>query len=62
MARTKQKKVIRGIIFKCCSRCGDYHPESEFNMRADTADHLQYYCKECNREYWREWSERVRGR
>ena len=55
MAKHIARKVIRGVIYKRCACCGDYKPESEFNLRNDTADKLQYYCQECNKAYCKEW-------
>ena len=49
------KKVIRGVIYKCCGRCHEYHPESEFNLSAKSYDHLQGYCRSCNIAYCRDW-------
>ena len=58
MARHIARKVIRGIIYKRCAYCGDYKPESEFNLRNDTADKIQYYCRECNKTYCKDWAEK----
>ena len=49
MAKYIARKVIRGVIYKRCAYCGDYKPESEFDLRNDTADKIQYYCQECNK-------------
>lgn len=51
MAKQINHKVIRGVIYKRCACCANYKPESEFNLRNDTVDKLQYYCRECNKGY-----------
>ena len=58
MAKHIARKVIRGVIYKRCAYCGDYKPESEFNLRNDTADKIQYYCRECNKTDCMEWAEK----
>ena len=58
MAKHIARKVIRGVIYKRCACCGDYKPESEFNLRNDTTDNIQYYCRECNKTYCKEWAEK----
>ena len=55
MGRLFERKVRRGIIYKRCSCCRRYCPESEFNQSVDHADKLQSYCKQCNKEYCHEW-------
>ena len=42
MAKHIARKVMRGVIYKRCACCGGYKPESEFNLRNDTADKIQY--------------------
>ena len=58
MAKHIARKVIRGVIYKKCAYCGDYKPESEFNLRNDAADKIQYYCQECNKAYCKEWAKK----
>lgn len=55
MAKYIERKVIRGVIYKRCACCGDYKPESEFNLRNDTVDKIQYYCRTCNKSYCKDW-------
>ena len=55
MAKYIERKVIRGVIYKRCACCGDYKPESEFNLRNDTSDKIQYYCRACNKSYCKDW-------
>lgn len=55
MAKYIERKVIRGVIYKRCACCGDYKPESEFNLRNDTVDKIQYYCRACNKSYCKDW-------
>ena len=55
MAKYIERKVIRGVIYKKCACCGDYKPESEFNLRNDATDKIQYYCRACNKSYCRDW-------
>lgn len=62
MPKLIDRKVIRGIIYKYCSGCRKYHPESEFNKCSKATDYLQSYCKECNIEYCRRWHEKHRNR
>lgn len=58
MAKYIARKVIRGVIYKRCACCGDYKPESEFNLRNDAVDKIQYYCRECNKTYCKEWAKK----
>lgn len=58
MAKHIARKVIRGVIYKRCAYCGDYKPESEFNLRNDATDKTQYYCRECNKTYCKEWAKK----
>lgn len=52
MAKFYPRKVIRGIIYKRCGRCREYLPTTEFHpFRGPSYDHLQGYCKDCNRNY-----------
>lgn len=60
MAKYIRRKVIRGIIHKRCASCGEYKPESEFNLKNESHDKIQYYCKECNKDYCRRWSEKFK--
>lgn len=62
MAKRIDRKVIRGIIHKHCSRCREYHPESEFNRCTASTDHLQSYCRTCNVQYCRQWHKEHEGR
>ena len=55
MAKYIERKVIRGVIYKRCACCGDYKPESEFNLRNDTSDKIQYYCRACNKSSCKDW-------
>ena len=41
---------------KRCSGCGEVKPVSEFNKNRTRKDGLNCYCKECNKEYQREWA------
>ena len=45
MAKHIARKVMRGVIYKRCACCGGYKPESEFNLRNEAADKIQYYCR-----------------
>lgn len=62
MARRIDRKVIKGIIHKCCGRCREYRPESEFNRCTKSPDHLQGYCRPCNVAYLRRWHKEHEGR
>ena len=55
MAKHIARKVIRGIIYKRCACCGDYKPESEYNLKNASPDKIQYYCRACNKSYCKEW-------
>lgn len=55
MANYIARRVIRGIIYKKCSKCHEYHPESEFNRCTKATDHLQSYCRPCNVDYCKAW-------
>lgn len=61
MGKIVDRKVIRGIIYKRCSCCNKYYPESEFNQCAEHHDKLQCYCKQCNKDYCHEWRQ-IKGR
>lgn len=41
---------------KQCNRCRESKPLSEFHGRRDRADGKQNLCKECSREYLRQWA------
>jgi len=56
MAKYVPRKVIRGVIYKKCSCCGDYKPESEFSLKNASPDKIQYYCQTCNRAYCKAWA------
>ena len=55
MAKHIARKVIRGVIYKRCACCGDYKPESEYNLKNASPDKIQYYCRACNKSYCKEW-------
>ena len=55
MAKYIVRKVIRGVIYKRCAYCGDYKPESEYNLKNASPDKIQYYCRACNKSYSKEW-------
>ena len=55
MAKHIARKVIRGVIYKRCACCGDYKPESEYNLKNASPDKIQYYCRACNKSYCRDW-------
>lgn len=61
MTRRIERKVIKGIIHKCCGRCREYLPESEFNRCTKAMDHLQGYCRPCNVSYCRQWHKEHEG-
>jgi len=44
---------LMNLKTKRCRRCGKIKPVSEFNEHKKTKDKLQYWCKECQKE-WRE--------
>lgn len=56
MPKRIPRKVIRGIIYKQCSKCRKYKPTSEFHPhRHCQSDELQYYCKQCKHDYMMEY-------
>ena len=55
MAKHIVRKVMRGVIYKRCACCGDYKPESEYNLKNASPDKIQYYCRACNKSYCKEW-------
>lgn len=56
MAKIIPRKVIRGIIYKQCGRCREYLPTTEFHpYRGSSYDHLQGYCKKCERTALKEY-------
>ena len=55
MAKYIERKIIRGVIYKRCACCGDYKPESEYNLKNASPDKIQYYCRACNKSYCKEW-------
>ena len=55
MAKHIARKVMRGVIYKRCACCGDYKPESEYNLKNASPDKIQYYCRACNKSYCKEW-------
>lgn len=48
------------IKTKVCNKCGKELPLSEFPPKKGTPDGLSYQCKECAREYGREYAKRKR--
>lgn len=48
------------IKTKVCTKCGKELPLSEFSSKKGTPDGLSYQCKECAREYSREYTKRKR--
>lgn len=48
------------IKTKVCTKCGKELPLSEFSSKKGTPDGLSYQCKECTREYYREYNKRKR--
>lgn len=40
---------------KVCSKCGIEKPKSEFRKDSKSKDQLGYWCKECDREYKRQY-------
>ena len=41
---------------KSCSKCGEPKPSSEFGLRKRSADGLQSWCRDCLREYQRDYA------
>lgn len=53
------RQVVKGIIYKRCSKCYKYVPLSNYYYREnDTVDKTQGYCKECHREELKKWRDR----
>ena len=40
---------------KRCMRCGQLKPRSEFHVQNKATDRLHSWCKDCMREYHRQW-------
>lgn len=40
---------------KCCVKCGRLKPASQFFKRSSAKDGLASYCKDCQRDYHRNW-------
>jgi hypothetical protein len=38
---------------KKCAKCGEIKPVTAFSAHKNSPDGLQYACKECQREYWK---------
>lgn len=50
--RAYDRKVIKGIIYKRCSRCKEYKPLTAFYPdRENIFDGRQRYCISCIKEY-----------
>lgn len=49
---------------KRCSKCGEYFPadKAHFNANKTNVDGLSTYCKECHKQYAREWYQRDKER
>lgn len=47
---------------KICTKCKIEKPSSEFHADAKSKDRLYFYCKDCRREYNREWDLKNPGR
>ena len=48
------------ILMKTCSRCGVAQPPCEFGTRHRSVDGLQAWCRDCLREYQREYARKHR--
>jgi len=51
MARLIPRKIINGKVYKMCSKCHKYIPETEFNRETKRGDRIQGYCRDCQSEY-----------
>ena len=45
------------IKTKVCTKCGRELPITEFHISRRNKDGLQHYCKECKREYMRQYAQ-----
>ena len=54
MAKRKQHKLIDGVECKWCSKCKQYLPLDEFSHSKASQDGLNFYCKQCDREWHRQ--------
>ena len=41
---------------KCCPKCGEYKPTTEFSNAKTKKDKLHYCCKSCSTKQYRQWS------
>ena len=41
---------------KICTKCGVWKPLEEFNKNKTRKDGRQYECRECTKEYKKQWS------
>ena len=48
---------MTGELTKVCTRCGRELPLSEYSKNKQSPDGLQYQCKECQKEYQKEYYE-----
>lgn len=57
------KKCVLKDGYKVCRKCGNVLPKTMFTARMRNSDGLDAYCKECAREYRKQYKEaRKRGR
>lgn len=49
-------------MMKKCPRCGKEKNKSEFNKDKRRKDGLSFYCRECIRKIYKEWSEKPKNR
>lgn len=49
-AKRKPNKIINGVEYRHCTKCGAYKPLSAFNANIRTQDGLRCSCKDCDRK------------
>lgn len=49
------------VLMKKCSSCQILKPVENFNKDSNSKDGLQYYCKDCNKNYFKKNKSRLTG-
>ena len=53
---------LLAVNYKCCSKCEEDLPTSEFNKNSATKDGLQYRCRKCQYKLTSEWKKNNKER
>lgn len=60
--REVQESLLGQTSTKLCIKCRQTKSSSDFNKNRNTVDGLQWWCRDCVRDYRRLWAKTERGR